>query len=238
MRDFGLEATIQQPADLVVNGRKISGNGAGDVNGYAVYIGNILLNFDRLTMVKVLRTANKAFREYTRQSMESFMTTMTEELGYRPEPERVEEQLLIHFKQWLPDLVDCQVNPKLQEAVHKEAERLMSDEVLSLPGKRLMARQIKIKEGVFVRLHGYFDGRNRGSAIMRIEDGVIRYFEDIDMDCLRRDNLLPLAPYITGVPWQEASIREALQYWYDDQIVYVANFDFETLVKWLVQGII
>lgn len=36
LQDFGLNASIQQPADIIVNGRKISGNGASDINGYAV----------------------------------------------------------------------------------------------------------------------------------------------------------------------------------------------------------
>jgi len=236
--DFGLAATIQQPADIVVNGRKISGNGAGDINGYAVYIGNILMDFDRQTMAKVLQTQSEAFRAYAKQSMAGYMTTMNEELGYLIPAEQVEEKLLVHFRQWLPSLVATKYSPQLRGAVEKVAERLMSAETLSLPGKKIRARQIKIKEGVYVRLHRYFDGYNSGSAIILIQDGIIRHFESINMGNVQQYDVLPLAPYINGIPWCDVSIREALQRWRAAHFDGLPNVDCELLLKWIIEGII
>ncbi len=235
--DFGLKAVIQPPADILVNGRKISGNGAGDINGYAVYIGNLLLGFDRPTMANIFQTPNPALRQYARKSMEQYMTTMSEELGYIPLAEQVEEQLLLHFRQWIPDLVIATDYSALKDSLAKAAERLMSAKMLSLPGKKIKARNIKIKEDVFVRLHRYDDGRHRGSAIMLIEDGVIRYFDAADMEILQQENMLPLAPYLTGASWSEAGVRKAVQHWCEAHISKFSQLDCELLIQWVVEGI-
>ncbi|MEN6567958.1 MAG: biotin/lipoate A/B protein ligase family protein [Veillonellales bacterium] len=237
LQDFGLSAAIQPPADIVVNGRKISGNGAGDINDYAVYIGNILIGFDRETMANVLQVPYEEFRKSARQSMDQYMTTLSEELGYQPDVAVVESRLLEHFKAWMPELESGAYFPELENMTEKIALRLTSREFLQLPGKRQRSRQVKIKENVYLRLHRYTDDSGEGWAIIQIKDHRISHFETHNIACLQQAEIIPLAPYMQGIPWQEAAIETALQQWEKEHRGKLPGLDHKLLMQWILTGI-
>jgi len=239
LRDYGLNAAVQNPADIVVDGRKISGNGAGDINGYAVYIGNILLDFDRRAMSDLLKTPSAIFREHTRLSMERHLTTLKEELREMPFMADLEERLAGHFTALLPELKPAVYSGELQTLAQKTAKRLMSPDVLQLPGRRLKARQVKIKEGVFLRSHNYRDELGRtGTAILLIDNNVIRWLECSGMDYFTSQAKLLLSEYLVGVTLRQEDIRCVIKCWQDK----AANLDLdsiktETLTQWIIEGI-
>ncbi|MDR3589226.1 MAG: biotin/lipoate A/B protein ligase family protein [Negativicutes bacterium] len=226
--DFNLAAAVCPPADIVVNGRKISGSGAGDISGLVVYTGNILLAFDRKTMANVLKAPNARFRDLARTSMEHWLTTMGEELGYLPDIAAVEERLIDHFATWLGELQPAAYTAELKRLTRAVARRLTSREFLGLPGKRSKVRQIKINEGTYLRFH-QIDRQGSapcgteqagtdcsGYVILLIQNGIIRDFEGAGIPWLAGDRLAPLAPYLTGVRWQAADLGVALARWRRD----------------------
>lgn len=237
LQDFGLNASIQQPADVIVNGRKISGNGAGDINGYAVYIGNILIEFDRDTMANVLQVPYASFRRSARQSMEQYMTTLAEELGYSPDVAVVENRLLDHFKAWLPELGTGVYCKQLEEMTEKIALRLTSRETLSLPGRRPRSRQVKIKENVYLRLHRYADECHEGWAIIQIKDHRISHFETHNIPCLQHAANIALAAYMQEIPWQKEAIEGALRLWEKAHRGGLPALNHNLLVQWILEGI-
>ena len=151
LADFQIDASISPPADIVVKGRKISGNGAGDINGMAVYTGNILLSFDRRTMANILNLPGALYREMTRVSMERYLTTMVEEMGKMPDAASVEQNLIRHFATWLGELQPAGYTEELKQETKKSAEMLSDREFLELPGKRSTVRQIKVNEKTYLR---------------------------------------------------------------------------------------
>ncbi|SMD12109.1 lipoate--protein ligase family protein [Sporomusa malonica] len=250
LADFTINASIKLPADIVVNGKKISGNGAGDINGFSVYTGNILLAFDRAAMANVLNVPSNRFREQIRLSMERYLTTMDEELGYMPDYESVEERLVYHFATWL-DPKPREYTQELKTAVNKMARYLTSSEFLSLPGKRTKVRQVKINEGTYVRLHpfpqclkstvaGQSDCGNRlggpcsGYAILVVQNNKIANFESHGLTCLEGYNLNSLAACLIGSSWHENDIRIVLTQWLQNHQSSAVKVFKNALLDWIL----
>lgn len=182
LADFRIEAAIAPPADIVVNGRKISGNGAGDINGMAVYTGNLLVSFDRRTMADILNLPDACFREMTQLSLERYLTTMSEELGYAPDIPTVEGRLIAHFSNWFAELEPASYTTEMKETVQAVARTLTDREFLDLPGKRSPVRQIKISEGTYLRFRPK-TGRDHspsGMVAQLVQNGTVKDFASAD----------------------------------------------------------
>lgn len=151
LKDFHIGASVRPPADIVVNGRKISGNGAGDIQGMAVYTGNILINFDRKAMAGVLKLPGDRAKEWMRISLELYLTTLSEELGYPLSLQTVENRLIEHFADWLGDLRPAAYSEGLKQATKLMAKTLTDREFLELPGKISRLRRVKINEGTYLQ---------------------------------------------------------------------------------------
>ena len=222
--DFGIEAAVKPPADISVKGRKISGNGAGDINGCAVYTGNLLLAFDRRTMARSLRLPGSRFRELTLRSMERNLTTMEEELGSLPSSEAVEERLIANFSTWLPALESAVYSTELQETVKQVAAGLTDREFLELPGRRSRMRQVKINEGTYLYFQSFGLRREEacpdryrqacgGFASITVQEGFIREVEIAGVPCMTEVSGASLAPYLLGAPWERDPLSAAIKDW-------------------------
>ena len=226
--DFAIPAAVKLPADVVVNGKKISGNGAGDINGFAVYTGNILLAFDRTAMANVLKVPGSRFRDQLRLSLERYLTTMEEELGCLPEYEAVEARLVHHFAAWL-ELTPAEYTAALRAGAAKTARYLTSPEFLQLPGKRSRVRQVKINEGTYVRLQpfprclkptpdsqnacGNRNGSCAGYAILVLQNNTIIEFAHYGPACLEPSRLQLLASLLAGCAWHEQAVKPVVAEW-------------------------
>lgn len=234
LRDYGLDAAVRLPADIVVKGRKISGNGAGDIGECAVYIGNILLEFDRETMAGVLKAPNEDFRHQVRQSMENELTAMGEELGFMPDANLLEDRLADRFARMMGMFEAAEYSSGLKAKAQTAAQRLISDETLSMPGRKLKARQVKIREGVYLRLHQYRDlNHKHGYAIILIEDGMIRKF-----DCFDVPHADGLTGFVTGAQWREQHILAAVKRWRSSRASIAAGECNDDLItQWIMEGV-
>ena len=59
---LGIDAKYNPVSDLVVEGKKISGNGGGDIGNCKVMTGSVLLDFDYKTMCQILNLPSEEFR--------------------------------------------------------------------------------------------------------------------------------------------------------------------------------
>jgi lipoate-protein ligase A len=94
LRDLGLEAEFREPADLVIRGRKVSGNAGGDWEGAHILVGGVLGHADTEAMAAILRCPDRRFRALLEREMQTLLTGLDREL---PGPVSLET---------LPDRID------------------------------------------------------------------------------------------------------------------------------------
>lgn len=94
-RKLGLPAEFKVLNDVVVNGRKISGNGAGEFgDNTVILVGNIILDLDYDSMAQVLKVSSEKFRDKIVKSMTEWVTSIKKELGYVPSSEQIKKLLV------------------------------------------------------------------------------------------------------------------------------------------------
>ncbi len=171
---LGVSAAIRGANDVVVAGRKISGNGAGMVGGAAVVVGNVLLDFDYEAMASVLRVPDEKFRDKAYRSMRENLVSLVELV-----PGVTQEQLADEMASALAASLAPEYDVRVAEALPAEvaaalpsvAARLVSKEWLGAVERRREHRQVRIREGVtmfenrwkapggLIRAHGtFFEG--------------------------------------------------------------------------------
>ncbi len=167
-RTFGVEAEYRAINDIVTQeGRKIAGEGGGDIGECMVFVGSILLDFDYNAMTKTLKVPDEKFRDKVYKTMEENLTTMKRELGTIPSREEVASVLKENFEKRLGRLKDASLNPEIIEKM-KRLEVWMTSEAFLLKKTPRIPTGVKIKEGVEV-LYGLHKARG----------GLIRTAEEI-----------------------------------------------------------
>ncbi len=146
---LGLRAEYRPVNDIVVKNKKISGQGAGDIGRYLVFVGNILLCFNTGLMSQLFKLSHHGMREWVRQALEENITWLERE-GVHVSSQEVQELLVEEFSRSfefegvspIPELA-LELADKLKEELTLE-EFLLED-----TGKR--HKFIKIREEVFVK---------------------------------------------------------------------------------------
>jgi lipoate-protein ligase A len=128
LTEMGVPATYKPVNDIEVEGRKISGNGAAEVDGIAVVTGNIILDFNYDEMIKILRVPDEKFRDKLTKSLRERVTTLKRELGSIPTCQKLKELLAKHFQETLR--VEL-VGVKLTQEEEKLLDKLMREKYLS-----------------------------------------------------------------------------------------------------------
>lgn len=127
-RELGVPAVYKPVNDIEVEGRKISGNGAGEVDGIAILTGNIILDFNYDEMTKILRVPDEKFRDKLTKSLRERVTTLKRELGWIPEHQKVKELLVKNFEETIG--VKFISEPLTQEE-RRLLDKLMREKYLS-----------------------------------------------------------------------------------------------------------
>lgn len=156
-QDLGVEVRYKPVNDIVTTeGRKISGNGAADIGNYAILVGNLIVDFDYETMVRILRVPDAKFRDKVFKSLRENLTTLRRELDQIPPWETMIDMLARSFEAVLGPLVPADLPAAVGKEVTKLAETHTTEEWLLRPGQRLRdGRRVRIAEGVEVaqRMH-------------------------------------------------------------------------------------
>ena len=151
-REFGVQCDYKPINDIVSNGRKVSGNGAAEINDMIIIVGNFILDFDYETMSKCLRVPDEKFRDKVFKTLQENLSTMRRETGTVPDTRALGDALVKRYESILGPMTlktapDADLVAKADEL---QLERYTDEWLFANDRRRPDARQVKIREGVYV----------------------------------------------------------------------------------------
>lgn len=153
---LGVSAERSGLNDLAVNGRKISANGAVDIENARVLTGDILLDLNLKLMTGVLKVPDEKFRDKLYHSMAEYLTSVKKELGHTVPRRKAVEFVTRGFSEFYGGLVKSRITPDEESELSSLAlQRRRKGWIFikDYESRRLeegAKRTIKIKENVFV----------------------------------------------------------------------------------------
>jgi len=213
---FGIEAEYRAINDIVTkSGRKIAGEGGGNIGECMVFVGGILLDFDYQAMSRILRVPDEKFRDKIYKTMEENLTTMKKELGTAPPREDVIRVLQDQFEKRVGRLQPAPLNSEILSAMRELEGWMTSDEFLYKKTPK-NPKGVKIREGVevYYGLH-----KARGGLIRTVEEISDRKIRDIaisgDFMFHPKEELAGVEKSLEGVSLEEDQIVDRVEVYYD-----------------------
>jgi lipoate-protein ligase A len=164
LRDFNLQAEFKPVNDILVGGKKISGNGAGEIGDCVVLVGNFLIDFNYKSMARVLKVPDEKFRDKVHKTLEQNLTTLNEELGQSPDMESLVDGFISHAGEligsWTPRTVDAELKAKAEEIRERYSK---PDWLFFNDVRQRKMQEVKIAEGISV-LH----------KVVKLPGGLVR----------------------------------------------------------------
>jgi lipoate-protein ligase A len=233
-RKFGIEASFRQENDIVTReGKKIAGEGGGDVGGSMVFVGGILLDFDYATMSKVLKVPDEKFRDKVYKSMQENLTTMKKELGEIPPRGDIVQTLVREYEKLLAPLQPAELDNRVVERM-KELEKSFTSERFLFKKTRKKPKGIKIRGGVEIR---YGIHKSKGGLIRTVEEVEEERISDIgisgDFQFYPKDDLTTMEVDLRETEFQEAQVRNKIERFYEEHRIQapgVVPEDFTTAI--------
>jgi lipoate-protein ligase A len=233
-RKFGIQAEFRAVNDIITAaGKKIAGEGGGNIGDCMVFVGGILLDFDYQAMSRILKVPDEKFRDKVYKTIEENLTTMKRELGMIPRREEVVSALKEKFEKMVGRLEPASLNPEIVGKI-KELESWMTSEEFLLKKTPRISKGVKIKEGleVYYGLH-----KAKGGLIRTIEEVSERRLEDItisgDFTLFPKEGLLGLEESLEKTPLKEEKIIERVETFYEERGIEspgVESKDFATTI--------
>jgi lipoate---protein ligase len=217
-RAFGIKARYRAVNDIITEeGRKIAGEGGGNIGACMVFVGGLLLDFDYRAMSRILKVPDEKFRDKVFKTMEENLTTMKKELGTVPPRQEVVAVLKEQFEKRVGRLEPVPLNAEIV-AKMAELEREMTSEAF-LHKKRAKVRQgVKIKEGLRI-LYGLH--KAKGGLIRTAQEISEEKIEDItisgDFTFFPKENLSGLEQSLRKAPLEERPIIERVESYYREK---------------------
>src|SRR5512141_2388903 len=149
-QELGVNAMHRPINDVHVNGKKIGGTGAAQMGIAEILVGSLMYTFDKKTMSQVLKVPSEKMRDKIFESLEAYMTTMTEQLGLSPDRVMVKDLYIKKVAEALDtEIYEGKWTPE-EEAMAQEIDaRFVSDEWLYQKG-RLHQPGVKIHADVHI----------------------------------------------------------------------------------------
>jgi lipoate---protein ligase len=221
-REFGVNAEYKPINDIIANGRKVSGNGAAEINDMIIIVGNFILDFNYEIMSKCLRVPDEKFRDKVFKTLQDNLSTMLRETGSMPDTRQLGDALVKRYEPIL-GAMNLKTEPDadlVAKADELQAERYTDEWLFANDRRRPDARQVKIREGVYV-IQSMFKapgGLIRVTAVN--EDGVLR---DVhlsgDFFFYPAENLPDLERVLNGVSADAESVKSAIEIFYASQSI-------------------
>ncbi|MGD8821549.1 MAG: lipoate protein ligase C-terminal domain-containing protein [Anaerolineales bacterium] len=155
-REFGVAAEYKSVNDIIVDHRKISGNGAAEINDMVVLVGNFILDFDFKTMSRCLRVPDEKFRDKVYKTLTENLTTMQIEIDQVPTTEALGMALVKRLELLLGEgTIHRQVDEALLHKANALFAEMNTPEWLLENDRRRPDPGVKIREGVYVIRNAY-----------------------------------------------------------------------------------
>jgi len=235
-RAFGIKAEYREVNDIVTQeGRKIAGEGGGNIGECMVFVGGILLDFDYDAMTKIVKVPDEKFRDKMFKTMEKNVTTMKRELRAAPPREEVVRVLKAKFEKKLGGLTPSSLNSQIFEKMNQLESWMTSEEFLYKKTPKI-PKAVKIREGVeiFYGLH-----KAKGGLIRTAEEISENRIEDVaisgDFMFHPKECLAGLEDSLRKAPLDPDAIIDRVEDFYEEKGIEspgVGSRDFaETIVS-------
>ena len=219
-KKFGIGAEFRAVNDIITSaGKKIAGEGGGNIGDCMVFVGGILLDFDYKTMSKILKVPDEKFRDKVYKTMEENLTTMKKELGTIPSREEVVKVLTGRFEKMVGRLEPASLNSEIIQKMNQLESWMTSQEFLFKKTPKI-PKGVKIKEGleVYYGLH-----KAKGGLIRTAEEVSEGRIEDItisgDFTFYPKEQLTGLEESLQKAPLIEEKIIERVETFYEEKKV-------------------
>lgn len=147
--ELGIKVKYHPLCDLVVNNKKISGNGGGEIGECKVLGGSILIDFDYKIMTQIVNLID-CLKDKFLELMYNNLTTVRKELGYIPATDEIRSTIISKFEELLGPLKEEKIDKKLITKMKQLDEKYSSNEWMYQRGTKQLWREIKIREGVYL----------------------------------------------------------------------------------------
>jgi lipoate-protein ligase A len=212
-REFGVPAVYKPANDVLAGGRKISGNGAAEIENMNVLVGNFILTFDYEHMSRVLRVPDEKFRDKIYKSLAENLTTMERESGRIPPVEAIASALIRRYETLLGPMEHRSLpDAKLQSEADRLFGKMHTPEWLYQNDRRKRDfRQVKIRDGVELMQSNYKarGGLVRASAL-QMEGCLHDLHLSGDFFIFPSDSLPALERRLEGMRVDQQAISEAI----------------------------
>jgi lipoate-protein ligase A len=151
-RQLDIKAEYKPINDIVVNDRKISGNGVGEIGDCLVFVGNLIFDFDYDMMSRVLKVPDEKFRDKVHQTLTDNLTTIRRELGVEKASFWIEERLFSllqsEFEAILGKMAPTIVDQSIKDKASELSSEMMAPGWLFQIERKDDHREVKIRDGV------------------------------------------------------------------------------------------
>jgi lipoate---protein ligase len=231
-RSFGIKAEYRAVNDIVTEeGRKIAGEGGGDIGACMVFVGGILLDFDYNAMSKILKVPDEKFRGKVFKTMEENLTTIKREIGTVPPREEVVAVLKEKFEKKVGRLTQSSLNSEILKKMNQLESWMTSREFLFRKTPKI-PKAVKIREGVeiFFGLH-----KARGGLIRTAEEISENRIEDIaisgDFTFYPKEYLMGLEESLKKAPLESTQIIDRVENFYQEKGIESPGIESQDLAE-------
>ena len=220
-RRLGVEAEFKPLNDVVVGGRKISGNGAGMHESASILVGNVILDLDYDMMARVLRVPDEKFRDKMAKSMREWVTSIRRELGRAPPAEEVKRTYATAFRDLLgvelvrgePTESEWRIFREDVRPRHTSGEWLYMEAPLS-----------SLREGRAVKIAGELkvvEADHKARKLIRVRaemrgDEILGIRIRGDFFAVPKEAITDLERALTGVRLDERAVSETIEHFYEE----------------------
>lgn len=210
-RAMGVETNFKPINDIITSqGRKISGEGGGDIGNCIVFVGGILLDFDFELMSKVLRVPDEKFRDKIYKTMQDNLSTLKLELGYVPDREEVINILADKFSSVLGNLTPAVIPEDVWKMAQQLGEEFAAEEFMnanSCPQDFItIGAGVKVKEGMYKAAGGLIQ-----SNITTRDNIITELILTGDFTCYPKDYFPELSACIVGAAYEEGEVKRRIE---------------------------
>lgn len=171
LKALGLKGQMVPPNDILVDDRKISGNGGGQLGDCKVLVGDLLVGYDTEPMCRGLRMPSEWFRDKVMDSMSRNIITVRDK---RPDigVEEVEAALTEAFMTICREGEATSMPRAVLDKARELGESMLSPKWLFHPGPRRPGRRVKVREGVQL---GAIEIEDEGWLSFEVEEGRLKH---------------------------------------------------------------
>jgi lipoate-protein ligase A len=155
LKNLGLSPQFRPPNDILVDGKKISANGAVSIEDANVLAGDILLDLPVDLMSKVIKVPSEKFKDKLAKSMREWLTSLASQ-NLSPTRDQVKELVVEGFQEELGvQFTESKPTPNEEQYVNQLLEERKSPEWVFLKDwshkqlhSKVKTRSVKVRGGV------------------------------------------------------------------------------------------